>query len=133
MFKVGDKVRRFRYEHLGMKVGDIGTVEAVNMYSIALDEYKDDFGGGWHDSINFELVLEEEKQEENNELQYFIRVVEGCISSVKTFNTKEELNEFITTFVETHGTLDDEGDNWIELDSVFYGKQLAIKTTFSVE
>lgn len=56
-FKIGDKVRRTKGEHLGMKPGDVGTVEAMyGEESIVLTEYKSgDFGGGSHSATKFEL------------------------------------------------------------------------------
>lgn len=41
MFKVGDKVRRVKYEHFGMKAGDVGTVSSMGMCGrVELEEFE---------------------------------------------------------------------------------------------
>ena len=57
-FKIGDAVVRIRAEHLGMRVGDKGTVEAIYGGSVVLKEFKssaDRGGGSAHDANNLEL------------------------------------------------------------------------------
>ena len=62
-FKVGDRVRRVRGNHLGMRVGDCDTVVQVNVDGgwtrLKLREYQTANGrsdGGSHDPENVELV-----------------------------------------------------------------------------
>lgn len=57
-FNIGDKVKRIRSEHEGMKVGDVGVVKSFeNRTSMLLEGYN--FA---HDPANFELVVEDEKE-----------------------------------------------------------------------
>jgi len=57
-FNIGDKVKRIRSEHEGMKVGDVGVVKSFeNRVSMLLEGYN-----SAHDPQNFELVVEDEKE-----------------------------------------------------------------------
>jgi hypothetical protein len=59
-FQVGDTVRRIEDQWCGMRIGDIGTVIAVNSVGdIAIKEY----GGNdyWHSARCFELVKKQQK------------------------------------------------------------------------
>lgn len=50
-FKIGDKVRRIRYNHTNYKVGDIGVVTYVSATFVRLDDKVDE-----HDCDNLKLV-----------------------------------------------------------------------------
>lgn len=71
-FKAGYKVKRIRSEHEGMKVGDIGVVKSFeNSMNMYLEGYR--FA---HDPENFELVVEDEKENISKwlrENKWFIR------------------------------------------------------------
>ena len=54
-FQKGDKVRRVRGGHAGMKVGDTGVVLEGGVYKLLLDKYTDGCGAT-HDPSNFELI-----------------------------------------------------------------------------
>ncbi len=56
-FQIGDRVKRIADGHLGMRIGDIGTVVAITPGgSLVLEEYPGADGPGSHVASNFELV-----------------------------------------------------------------------------
>lgn len=122
-FKVGDKVIRVRDDYNGMYINDIATVvEIVSSISIRLLEYE-----GYHDPLNFSLYTPD------NELKYHLNYVEDSETKRASFNSKEEMIQFINFFRDKYGSLDDGSSNWIELDSFVYGKKLKLNTTYTVE
>ena len=56
-FQIGDRVKRVVGEHLGMRVGDVGTVVGITSGgAITLEEYPGAHGPGTHTASKFELV-----------------------------------------------------------------------------
>jgi len=53
---------------------------------------------------------------EMEEKQYHVHFVEDSISHTKSFNLRSERKKFITEFVKSYGSKDDEDSNWIELE-----------------
>lgn len=47
-------------------------------------------------------------------MKYHVRYIEDCSPKLKSFKTKTELNKFLASFINKHGSLDDKGDNWVE-------------------
>lgn len=62
-FKVGDRVRRTKGTHAGMRVGDVGTVSELFGESVYLAEYPGAYptGRATHAGYNLELVRDEPK------------------------------------------------------------------------
>ena len=63
MFKVGDRVKRIKGNFVGMKVGDIGTIERMTEGDWGFNIFLKEFPGLGHDSRNFILVKEDKKGE----------------------------------------------------------------------
>ena len=53
--------------------------------------------------------------------KYYVHYVESCSPGVKQFKTKKALKEFLMSFIKKYGSLDDGGDNWIEVNKIYYG------------
>lgn len=64
-------------------------------------------------------------------MKYYLNYVEGCSSKTVECDTEHEVREFITNFIDKYGTLDDKGDNWIELDKIYYGNR--VNVTLSID
>ena len=62
---------------------------------------------------------------------YYLRVVEGCSPKTKKFKNKKGLTKYIKAFIKRHGSIDDNGDNW--LDDIYYGKRIEIEVKFMVK
>lgn len=55
---------------------------------------------------------------------YYVLYVEGCSPRTQIFTTKKEVKVFLNSFIKKYGSLDDQGDNWV--DYIFKGKKLDI-------
>lgn len=65
-------------------------------------------------------------------MKYYLHYVLGCHPEIFECDTELQIKEFIDNWLVTHGTLDDEGDNWIELDRIYYGKKINVSLTANI-
>lgn len=65
-------------------------------------------------------------------MKYYLHYVLGCSPEVFECDTESQLKEFLDNWMKTHGTLDDNGDNWIEVDKIYCGKKVNLSLDINV-
>ena len=91
MFKKGDKVKRIKESHMGMKTGNTATVKRVAFTNTF---FLKEFDGG-HDPRNFKLIRKGGKTMALKDKFVLVADSEGSMESNSIFDTKKEAMEWV--------------------------------------